>query len=169
MPLLRNNAMTNDPWLTLGDDAPLPPAGRVIVSLDRWQAERAALTGFAGRLGVRLRADQSPALIADDLDRFALVALEFPAFKDGRAYSYARLLRERFGYKGEVRAVGEVLRDQLLFMARCGFDAFELADGLDTEDWRAALAEFTVFYQPTADGRPTAAALRLNTRRSAAA
>ena len=73
-----------------------------------------------------MHSDQSPELIADDVQRFALVALEFPKFRDGRAYSYARLLRERYGFKGELRAVGDVLLEQLFFMLRTGFDAFEL-------------------------------------------
>ena len=89
-----------------------------------------------------------------------VVALEFPKFRDGRAYSYARLLRERYGFKGELRAVGEVLLEQLFFMLRTGFDAFEIESADPLEDYRTALADFSVWYQPTADGRPTAMQLR---------
>ncbi len=89
-----------------------------------------------------------------------MIALEFPSFGDGRAYSYARLLRERHGYRGELRAVGNVLRDQALFMRRCGFDAFEVAEGTGIAGWREALGEISVFYQPTEDGRPATPALR---------
>ncbi|MFP4003927.1 MAG: DUF934 domain-containing protein [Alphaproteobacteria bacterium] len=160
MPLIRNGQFTKETWLQLGDDAALPGTGDIIVSLERWRAEREALLARSGRLGIRLRPDQPPRLIADDLGHFALVALEFPAFKDGRAYSHARVLRQRYGFAGEVRAAGEVLRDQLLFMVRCGFDAFEVAEDLTREDWRAALAEFSVFYQRAADGREPAWALR---------
>ncbi|MHA1154101.1 MAG: DUF934 domain-containing protein, partial [Alphaproteobacteria bacterium] len=92
--------------------------------------------------------------------RFQVIALEFPSFGDGRAYSYARLLRERHGYRGELRAVGNVLRDQALFMRRCGFDAFEVAEGTAVAGWREALGEISVFYQPTEDGRPAAPGLR---------
>ena len=89
-----------------------------------------------------------------------MVALEFPKFRDGRAYSTARLLRERYGFAGELRAVGDVLRDQFLFMHRCGFDAFEVADEQAVAAWRKAIAEFTVFYQTATDGRAPAGALR---------
>jgi uncharacterized protein (DUF934 family) len=118
------------------------------------------LAGRNAPLGIRLRADQPPAEIVVDLDRFQVIALEFPSFVDGRAYSYARLLRERHGYRGELRAVGNVLRDQALFMRRCGFDSFEVAEGTGIAGWREALGEISVFYQPTEDGRPAAPHLR---------
>ena len=162
MPLIKDNELVPDPWVTLGDDEALPEGTPAIVSFERWQSEREALLQRNAPLGIRLRSDQPPKLVLDDLDRFAVVALEFPKFGDGRAYSYARLLRERYGYRGELRAVGNVLRDQALFMLRCGFDAFELAEDSALEGWRESLAEISVFYQPTADGRPTAHALRRN-------
>jgi len=111
-------------------------------------------------LGIRLHSDQSPELIAADVQRFALIALEFPKFRDGRSYSYARLLRERYGFKGELRAVGEVLLEQLFFMLRVGFDAFDIQSADPLKDYRTALADFSVWYQPTADGRKTAMQLR---------
>jgi uncharacterized protein (DUF934 family) len=123
MPLIKNDKLIEDSWVAANDDEPLPLAEAIIVSLERWQAARGELLSRNGRLGLRLKSDQSPVLVAEDLEHFDLIALEFPKFKDGRAYSYARLLRERYGYKGELRAVGEVLRDQLIFMHRCGFDA----------------------------------------------
>ncbi|MCH8001763.1 MAG: DUF934 domain-containing protein [Proteobacteria bacterium] len=162
MPLIKDNELVPDPWVTLGDDEALPEGAPAIVSFERWQSEREALLQRNAPLGIRLRSDQPPKLVLDDLDRFAVVALEFPKFGDGRAYSYARLLRERYGYRGELRAVGNVLRDQALFMLRCGFDAFELAEDSALEGWRESLAEISVFYQPTADGRSTAHALRRN-------
>ena len=94
------------------------------------------------------------------MKRFALIALEFAKFTDGRAYSYARLLRQRYGYEGELRAIGQVLRDQLLFMHRCGFDAFEVVKPDAVAAWRAALAEISLFYQRAADARPTVLGLR---------
>ena len=162
MPLIKDNELVPDPWATLGDDAALPEGAPAIVSFERWQNERETLLQRNAPLGIRLRSDQPPKLVLDDLDRFAVVALEFPKFGDGRAYSYARLLRERYGFRGELRAVGNVLRDQALFMLRCGFDAFEVAEDSALEGWRAALAEISVFYQPTADGRSPAHALRRN-------
>jgi uncharacterized protein (DUF934 family) len=109
---------------------------------------------------VRLRSDQSPELIAEDLPHLQLVALEFPAFRDGRAYSYARILRERYGFKGEVRAVGDVLMEQLHFMLRTGFDAFEIKGKDPLTEFRTAMRDFSVWYQPAADGRRTAVQLR---------
>ena len=160
MPLIKDDRFTEDAWVAVDDEEALPEGAPAIVSLERWQAERVTLAGRNAPLGIRLRADQPPAQIAEDLDRFQVVALEFPSFGDGRAYSYARLLRERFGYRGELRAVGNVLRDQALFMRRCGFDSFEVAEGTGVDGWREALGEISVFYQPTEDGRPAAPGLR---------
>ena len=159
MPLIKNGRAVADPWIALGEDAALPDGAAVIVGLARWRAEREALLRRPGPLGLRLKSDQPPATVAGDLGRFALVALEFPKFTDGRSYSYARLLRERHGYRGEVRAVGQVLRDQFLFMHRCGFDAFEVADR-DVDFWIGALNEITVAYQPASDDRAPAWRLR---------
>ena len=166
MPLLRDGALVDDPWVTVDDGTQLPMDGPAIVSLERWQTHRDELLGRNAPLGIRLKSDQPPALIADDLDRFAVVALEFPVFRDGWAYSYARLLRERYGYRGEVRAVGEVLRDQFLFMLRCGFDALEVRDEKAADQWREAVSEISVVYQPAADSQTPVWALRH--RRSAA-
>ena len=160
MPLLRDGALVDDGWVTVDDGTALPMDAPAIVSLERWQAHRDALLGRNAPLGIRLKSDQSPALIADDLDRFAVVALEFPVFRDGRAYSHARLLRERYGYRGEVRAVGEVLRDQFLFMVRCGFDAIEVRDENAAGQWREAVSEISVVYQPAADSATPVWALR---------
>ena len=160
MPLIKNDEITEDPWIAVDDEDSLPEGAPAIVSLARWRAERETLAGRNAPLGIRLRADQPPAEIAEDIDRFQVIALEFPSFGDGRACSYARLLRERHGYRGEVRAVGQVLRDQALFMRRCGFDAFEVAEGTGVAGWREALGEISVVYQPTADGRPVAHGLR---------
>ncbi len=162
MPLIKDDQLIDDPWTTAPDEGPLPVEERIIVSLERWQAARTELLARNGRLGIHLKSDQPPALIADDLASFDLVALEFPAFKDGRAYSYARLLRERYGFTGELRAVGQVLRDQLLFMHRCGFDSFEVADDGALDAWREAAREISVWYQPATDRRPWVATLREN-------
>ena len=153
MALIKGGALVEDPWRTAADEAELDAAVPQIIPLARWREDADRVRDWAGRLGIRLMSDQSPALIADDLDRFEVVALEFPKFTDGRAFSYARLLRERYAYPGEVRAVGNVVRDQFLFMLRCGFDAFEVDYEKPLEAWREAVAEFGVWYQPTADGR----------------
>ncbi len=159
MALIKDGAIAADPWRVAADLAEVGDEGPVFVSLELWRAEREHLSARAAPLGLRLTAGESPELVAGDLGRFAAIALEFPKFTDGRAYSYARVLRQRYGYRGELRAVGEVLRDQLAFMHRCGFDAIELAAD-SPEDWQRALREFDVWYQPACDGRPPIAALR---------
>jgi uncharacterized protein (DUF934 family) len=160
MVLVKNRSVAADPWIRVGDDGVLPDAGPVIVSFDRWRRDRASLSRRLEGVGIWLRSDQSPSLLTGDLVHFGVIALEFPKFTDGRAYSYARLLRERYGYWGEVRAVGMVLRDQLAFMARCGFDAFVLPDGIEATEWLASLGAISVRYQPAAQCEPTALALR---------
>jgi uncharacterized protein (DUF934 family) len=160
MALVKNGELVESDFVDASGADAIPAAGPVIVSIEQWQAARDALLQRGTPLGIRLRSDQPPELIAADLPHFAVVALEFPKFRDGRAYSYARLLRERYGYKGEVRAVGEVLLEQLFFMLRTGFDAFEIVSADPLKDYRTALADFSVWYQPAADGRPTAMQLR---------
>ena len=160
MPLLKCGRVVDDSWIPVADGDPLPADGAIIVSLKRWQEERADLIARADGSGVRLASSDPAAAIAADLPFLALIALEFPTFRDGRAYSTARLLRERFGFKGELRAVGNVLRDQLLFMHRCGFDAFEIKDGDAAEAWERAMGEISLVYQPAADGRASVVQLR---------
>jgi len=119
----------------------------VIVPLGLWLARREDFLAYPSRLGVWLEANEDPEAIADDLNRFALVAVNFPKFADGRAYSIARLLRERYGYQGELRAIGDVLHDHLHFMKQCGFDAFLLRQDQDAREALAALDTFSEGYQ----------------------
>jgi len=160
MALVRDNALVADEYFHVADDAEIPPTGPVLVSFDQWQAHRERLLKRGAAIGVRLHSDQSPELIAEHLPHLALVALEYPKFRDGRAYSYARILRERYGFRGEVRAVGDVLMEQLHFMVRTGFNAFEIAGPDPLGQFRTALGDFSVWYQPTGDGRKTAIDLR---------
>ncbi|MDB5455961.1 MAG: hypothetical protein JWP92_1546 [Caulobacter sp.] len=132
------------------------PAGDVIVSLKRFLAEGEALLTNSRRVGVRIEADEAVEDLAYDLPRLAVVAVAFPKYRDGRAYSSARLLRQRLGFKGEIRAVGDVLQEQAGFMVRCGFDAFEPADGATPEVWSKAASRFRHVYQRGADARPPA-------------
>ena len=159
MPLIREGALVEDSWTQAGDEEALPQ-GPAVVSLTRWQAEREALIARNEPLGIRLKSSEAPEAIAGDVDRFDLICLEFPKFQDGRSYSHARKLRQRHGFTGELRAVGNVLRDQFLFMQRCGFDAFEVKDADAVRDWQRAMEEISVTYQPAADRRPTAIKLR---------
>ncbi|MES1990247.1 MAG: DUF934 domain-containing protein [Pseudomonadota bacterium] len=166
MQLIKNGAVVADEWATLSDEDPLPAAGPVIVSLARFKSEQNMLLAREGRLGIRLKSGEEPAQIADYLDRFSLVALEFPAYRNGRAFSYAYLLRERYGFNGELRAVGAVLRDQFNYLMRVGFDTFEVRDGITPEIFKLSVDTFQNGYQPSADGKP--AVLSLRQRRLAA-
>ena len=158
--LVKDGRLYDDPFVDATGADELPADGAVLVSLEQWQAHRDALVARGTPLGLKLRSDQPPDAIADDVAHFALIALEFPKFRDGRAYSYARLLRERYGFRGELRAVGEVLLEQLHFMIRVGFDCFEIREPDPLAVYEAALHDFSVWYQPTGDGRATAMQLR---------
>ena len=158
--LIRDGVITPDGFVSVTGTDHWPAHGPIIVSLEQWKANAGALIARQEPLGIRLRSDQDPGAIAGDLEHFELVALEFPVFKDGRAYSHARLLRERWGYTGELRAVGDVLLEQLHFMQRVGFNAFEIAGADPLRDWEIASKEFSVWYQATGDGRTPARDLR---------
>lgn len=159
MPLITVDGFREDAFVALGDDAPLPD-GAVLVSLTRFQKERDALIARNAPLGVRLKSDQSPELLGKDVHRLSLVVLEFPKFRDGRGFSWARLLRTRLGFKGQVRAVGDFLYDQIAHQRRVGFDAWEVANGFTPDDLHRALNEISNVYQPSADGRKTIRQLR---------
>ncbi|MBG52654.1 MAG: DUF934 domain-containing protein [Alphaproteobacteria bacterium] len=160
MPLIKNGAFEDDKWVAVDDDSDLPADKPVILSLARWQAERETLVGRNAPVAVKLQSSEAPDALQADLDRLAMIALDFPAFKDGRGYSYARILREHFGFEGEIRATGEVLRDQWLAMTRCGVDAFIVADNVTLEAFNEAVNELSLVYQPTGDGRKTVMQLR---------
>ncbi len=157
-------AEIEDRYRRIDDEAALPDAGGLIVSLPRFESEKDALFARDAPLGVWLAAHDSPRSIANDLARLAVVALDFPAFNDGRAFSSARLLRERYAYKGELRAIGEVMLEQLPFMVRSGFNTFETNDPHALEAFEQVVEEVRVVYQPTGDGQPTALQRRLGHR-----
>ena len=145
----------NDVWQTLGVDASQPigdvGAGPVIVPLALWKERREDLLARHDPLGVWLKPEDDPAEISADLARFAVVAIHFPKLGDGRGYSAAVLLRTRYGYRGELRAFGDLTRDQLLPLVRCGFDAFRLGDRHDPDKALAAFDELKVRYQGAVD------------------
>ena len=142
--------LAEDPYTAVADEDSIPH-GEVIVSLTRFQQEGERLLGEGRRVGVRVEATEAIEDLAYDLPRISVVALAFPKWGQGQAYSSARLLRERFGYKGEVRAVGDVLREQARFMVRCGFDAFVPADDSSSQEWTHAVTRFRHVYQRGAD------------------
>lgn len=157
-------AWVEDSYFDVPDEEPTPGQGDVLLSFARFVEEGEALAGAGRKVGVRLNADEPVEALAPHLDRVALVALVFPKFRDGRQYSQATLLRERYGYAGELRAVGDVLLEQGRFMARCGFDAFAPADGTGPEDWAGVLARYRHVYQTAADRREPNFALRLQAK-----
>jgi uncharacterized protein (DUF934 family) len=163
--LVKGGRIIDDPFQVAEDGAAVPD-GPAIVSLKRFLAERPALLARGTPLGVRLETAESPESLGQDVHQLAVILLHIPVFKDGRAFSWARLLRTRMGYRGEVRISGHVLRDQLAFYTRVGVDAFELSQNLSLDDIQAALTEISNVYQPSVDGRRTIRELRAAARRS---
>lgn len=161
MPFIKGGRRTDDPFVRVRDEDAVPGERPVLVSAARFLAESDAFARSKAPVGVIWPNNRPVTELAPHLDRLALVALVFPSFRDGRAYSQAHILRERYGYRGEVRATGDVLRDQFLFLARAGFDAFEVKKEADAAAFAEALARFSVVYQPAADGRASAFARRL--------
>jgi uncharacterized protein (DUF934 family) len=157
--LIKQRRIVNDGWRVIGlpnepISGPLPGAGDLIVPLAVWREQQAALLGRPGRTGVWLEGAEDPAVLFSSGSIPELIAVRFAAFTDGRGYSVGRLLRERHGFRGELRAIGDVLRDALFDLARCGFDAFALRDDQDPETALTAFEEFSEVYQAAADRGP---------------
>jgi uncharacterized protein (DUF934 family) len=169
MPLVKNGKVAADIFVHVPDGAELPEEAAVLVSAARFLEEAQALLARTGKLGVIWPNNRDVDDLVPFLDRLAVVALVFPSFRDGRAYSQARLLRERHGYDGELRATGQVLRDQFVFMLRAGFDAFEAKKERDADAFALTAKRYSVFYQPTGDGRVTALHRRMQQRHSESA
>ncbi len=163
MALIEHGKLAEDIWHDTDDFADaqaLAPMGPIIVDLDTWRRHRDEILALDSPVGLRLQPGQTPDLVASDLHHFDLIALEFAKFTDGRAYSQARLLRERHGFKGKLRAVGDVLRDQLTFMLRCGFDSFQVATDSRAAAILEAVDEFAHWYQLALDRSATIPSLR---------
>jgi uncharacterized protein (DUF934 family) len=169
MPLVKGGRITDDAFVHVADDAEIPADGAILISSARFLENAEALSQRAGPTGVIWPNSRDVDDLVPWLDRLAVVALVFPTFRDGRAYSQARLLRERFNYRGELRAIGQVLRDQFLFMLRAGFDAFEVKKPADAEAFANTVKRYSVFYQPTGDGRMTTLHRRMMLRHSESA
>ncbi|WP_076860873.1 DUF934 domain-containing protein [Bradyrhizobium mercantei] len=169
MPLVKQGRLTTDLFVHVADGAELPGDGAVLVTAERFLADPEALLRRGGKVGVIWPNNRNLDDLVPHLDRLASVALVFPTFRDGRAYSQARLLRERYGYDGELRATGQILRDQFVFMTRAGFDAFEVKKDADADAFAQTMKRYSVFYQPTGDGRVTALNRRMQLRHSESA
>jgi uncharacterized protein (DUF934 family) len=169
MPLVKDGKIVPDIFVHVADGAELPAHDAVLVSAARLLEDPEALLKRAGKVGVIWPNNRDVDDLVPFLDRLAAVALVFPTFRDGRAYSQARLLRERYSYEGELRATGQVLRDQFMFMLRAGFDTLEAKKQSDAEAFALTARRYSVFYQPTGDGRLTALHRRMQQRHSESA
>lgn len=165
--IIKGRSVVEDSWLVLrGPELPegvkaeaediaalAVPAGKVIVPVAVWNAQREALLARAanGEIGVWIASDERPEPLKDDLAKFAVVAVDFPKFTDGRGYSIAYNLRTRLGWTGELRAIGDVLRDQLFSMQRVGFDAYAVRADRDIHDALKGLSDFSETYQASVD------------------
>ncbi len=159
--LLRDGRVVLDDWIYLAEsgdaltglgesDSRSTAARGVILTFDQWLADKAKWLGGTGRLGVVLSPAHKVEQLAPDLARFHLIGAEFSGPSEGRGYTQARLLRERYGWNGELRATGYVRRDQLFFLARCGFNSFELPDS-ELDSAVSAFSTFSAEYQPSND------------------
>ena len=169
MPLVKNGKILDDAFVHVADDAEIPGDGAILISSARFLGDAERLSHRAGKTGVIWPNNRDVDDLVPYLGRLAVIGLVFPSFRDGRAYSQARLLRERHGYRGELRATGQVLRDQFMFMLRAGFDAFEVKKASDAEAFALTARRYSVFYQPTGDGRITALYRRMQQRHSESA
>lgn len=160
MPIVKHGAVTDDAWLPLDgrDPADMTWSGPVLFSLDEWRAHKDGAADRFERIGLTLAPDDPVEAIADDLHRLEVVCLHFPKFNDGRAFSQARLLRERYGFAGEIRATGHIIQDQFLFLQRSGVDAVVVDDSSLAAAWNAARRRFVGYYQPAYDEAPVGTA-----------
>lgn len=152
--LWKNGRFAADTFVTVDDASPVPAASPVIVTLKRWRQSRAALLALGLPVGVVVEATSTLSVETDFLDTLALIVIPFGKFTDGRGYSMARRLRDEFGFRGEVRATGEVLIDQIPLMLRCGFDSFVVAHAPTQRALDAGhLPAIAEVYQPAVYGR----------------
>jgi uncharacterized protein (DUF934 family) len=161
MRLVKRDRIVADRFVRWPDGEPVPDEAAVLVAHARLIAAGEALLARTGPTGVIWPNNVKVTELAPYVDRLAVIGLAFPTFKDGRAYSQARILREQYGFSGELRATGQVLRDQFVFMLRAGFDAFEVTKDADAAAFADTVRRYSIFYQPTGDGRPTALMARL--------
>lgn len=156
MPLVKGGRIVTDAYRRPSDDLSVPADGAVLIPAEQFLASPTEFVAREAEIGIIWPNSRDVDDLAPYLDKLSLIALVFPTFRDGRAYSQARILREQFGYRRELRATGQVLRDQFVFMLRAGFDSFEVKKDADAEAFSDVARRYSVFYQPTGDGRVTA-------------
>ena len=149
--LLKDNQIIEDNWVFLDDSAETLPSGNILLSIEQWQQFSDQLSQHNGELGLWLEGNAEIDAVIDSLQQLSLIAIKFPKFVDGRGFSLARLLRERYNYNGELRAIGEFIRDQLYLLKRCGFNAFQLTEDQDLSEASKSLSDFSETYQVSAD------------------
>ena len=146
MPIIKDQQISDNSWRFIADDTPMVD-GDITVSVKRWQETKPLLLKHSGKVGVRLAPNDAVEIIANDLDAISLIELDFPAFTDGRAFSHTRLLRDRYAYNGEIRAIGKFMADQVFYLHRVGVNAFEFQNPNDIQLALSAINDFSVRYQ----------------------
>lgn len=153
--IIRNGEVIDDDWIALSDDDRLPASGNIHFSLDRWNREKSAIVEWAnncdGQYGIRIPNTLDVNDLGDEWFILSIAILDFPEFSDGRALSQARVLRDQLGFTGEIRATGDVQRDQMYHMSRSGINAFVVKEGRDIDAAINSLRDFTLAYQGAAD------------------
>ncbi len=146
MKIIKDKKIIEDSWLHIADEDEIVK-GDITVSLSRWQKEATELASHEGNIGIRLAPSDTVEDVADDLQKISLIALEFPAFTDGRSFSQARLLRSRYGFDGEIRAIGSYMPDQVFYLSRVGVNSFQLENDKEINTALSTMNDFTVNYQ----------------------
>jgi uncharacterized protein (DUF934 family) len=148
--IIKDGSIIKNDWLIVNDTETTLPDGNLLVSLDVWETNKEALLTRPA-IGLWLKNDQCVSAVTESLNTFSVIAIDFPNFMDGRGFSIARLLRDRFNYQGEIRATGGVIRDQLCYLTRSGFNAFDMDESIDLEASLASITDFTEAYQTDAN------------------
>jgi len=149
--LLKDGSIVDNSWQLVSADSETVPEGNVLLSVRHWQGSRQTLSNHVGEIGLWLDSHEEIEPLADEIVDIPVIAINFPKFVDGRGFSAARLLRERYGYRGELRAIGQIIRDQLFLMQRCGFNAFQFSSEIDLAEASKSLCDFTDAYQVAVD------------------
>ncbi len=152
--LIKDGQRQDDPWVLIEEEAPIPVEGPVILPLAYYRAQKAEWDATDRDIGIWLNDEEMAVDVTDSLENLALIALRFPKFADGRGFSKARLLRDRYAYSGEIRAIGDFLPDQVFYMGRCGINAFACRTDDEASIALALLAPFSVRYQGGTDHTP---------------